>query len=435
MSWIKEDREDSGGNKITGYTDSNNRRVFLDEDQFVNNYPEFYQQYQSQQAQEMADRMAALPSGGPAIKTQVQPQTPEEALNSQGDRRYENSQLTYDKDGKPVAPLFESGRDKDGNLLSQYQINAGADVTADRSALDAMKTTALSNGPSPWASMMLEKQKQEQSQAADNAALANASQLNAAKSQMAQTGGLGAGSRERLSKSSMVNGLLSQQNVNRQGSLDRANIGVQDEQQKLGLLNNVQGQENNQAQLGMQNRQYATGVDQANTQMAMTDMNAKRAFDANSYNQAMQAWGAAKSADAQAALAGKKPNNGIMDYTIMGSKNPIGQALGGGCFLTTAAVGVMGLEDDCWVLNLARSFRDGYMTETPERALEIQDYYQSAPQVVETLNKSGEASRIWKGLFWKSIIPFVLLVRDQKLEEAHEAYKKLINEAKKLAGV
>lgn len=259
-----------------------------------------YAQKYDENGNERPSPSAAQPAPAPAPAAQPE-------IKTGGDlsgRRYETAEVTYDAQGRPNSPQFESGRDAQGNLLDALKIKKQDDVTADRSALDALKGRALSEGPSPWAKMMLDKQQMEQAQAGDQAAQATAAQLNSAKSQLAQSGGLGTGSRERLAKQSMQQGLLSQQQVNRQGQLDRANIGLQDEQQKVGLLNQVQTGENQQAGIGMQNRQYSTGVDQANVGNTLMDLNAKRAFNANTYNEAMRAWAAEKSANAQARAAG-----------------------------------------------------------------------------------------------------------------------------------
>jgi hypothetical protein len=110
----------------------------------------------------------------------------------------------------------------------------------------------------------------------------------------------------------------------------------------------------------------------------------------------------------------------------------IGIEVGGAsCFLTTAACEAMQMPDDCWVLELARKFRDTYMVSTRELAGEIVEYYRIAPKIVESINAKENNLKIWKSLFWKNIIPFVNLVDDGDLFKAHSSYKDLISEAKK----
>lgn len=105
---------------------------------------------------------------------------------------------------------------------------------------------------------------------------------------------------------------------------------------------------------------------------------------------------------------------------------------GGGCFLTTAACDVMGLKDDCWVLESARKFRDEYMAKDEERAREIVEYYEIAPEVAATISGREDGRRIWKSLFWKHIVPFAIATKLSN-SKAHELYKELIAKAKEYA--
>ena len=74
------------------------------------------------------------------------------------------------------------------------------------------------------------------------------------------------------------------------------------------------------------------------------------------------------------------------------------------------------------------------MAETTAKALEIKEYYEIAPAVVEAINKRQDAEKIWKRFFWGDIIPFVTEIQGGNLEVAHELYKKLIKKAKELSG-
>jgi hypothetical protein len=191
----------------------------------------------------------------------------------------------------------------------------------------------------------------------------------------------------------------------------------------------MQDEQNRQKWLGMlpgmdlQAAQYNTGLQDKNISRALTEVNAGRAMQQNQYNEAMRAWGADKTA--QAARAANSSSSGIFsdDMPILG-----------GCFLTTACVDAMGMQDDCWVLETARKFRDTFMAETPEKAKEISEYYTMAPKVVENINKRGDAKRVWKRLFWGDIVPFVEAIGRNELEKAHEKYKELIRRARELAG-
>ena len=65
---------------------------------------------------------------------------------------------------------------------------------------------------------------------------------------------------------------------------------------------------------------------------------------------------------------------------------PSGGGNGGGCFLTEAVVGHRGIEaDDGPTLTALRTFRDGYMQQTPERRALIERYYEIAPLIVAAI--------------------------------------------------
>lgn len=97
------------------------------------------------------------------------------------------------------------------------------------------------------------------------------------------------------------------------------------------------------------------------------------------------------------------------------------------CFFTTAACGSMGLEDDCWVLESARNFRDTFMLENKDRAIQVSDYYEFAPKIVEEINKDENSNKIWKKLFWTRIVPFASDVTDGNNEIAYKKYLDLIS--------
>ena len=69
----------------------------------------------------------------------------------------------------------------------------------------------------------------------------------------------------------------------------------------------------------------------------------------------------------------------------------------GGCFLTEAVVGHRGIEaDDGPTLTSLRTFRDGYMQQTPERRALIERYYEIAPLIVAAVPRD-HAAWAWIG--------------------------------------
>lgn len=309
--------------------------------------------------------------------------------------------VPMDASGRPLGIEFRTvGDAQTGLLQSPYNLQSQLDMRA----MNAARGEALRDPGqmSRWGQMAL-------SQAQNQAAQQSAGQMQQAQNQLAMQGGLRTGARERLASQGMQQQL-------RSGQAALGNIQMQDEQNRQKWLQMMPGME-------LQTAGYQTGLQDKNISRALQEINMGRGMQQQQYNEAMRAWGADKTAQAAARAGGSSSGIFSDDIPILG-----------GCFLTTACVDAMGMADDCWVLESARKFRDTFMTETPEKAREIREYYEIAPQVVEGINKRGDAKRIWKRFFWGDIIPFVESIQKSELEKAHELYKKLIKKAKELSG-
>lgn len=322
-------------------------------------------------------------------------------FNNPFNPQWSSQPVPMDAQGRPLAPGFTTvGDAQTGLLRGEYNLQNNLNTQA----LGVARTEALRDPGtmSRWGQMAL-------AQAQNQNAAQSAGQLQQAQNQLAMQGGLRTGARERLASQGMQ-----QQLRGNQAAL--GNVQMQDEQNRQRWLQMMPGME-------LQAAQYGSSLQDKNISRALTEINAGRAMQQQQYNEAMRAWGADKTAQAARAAGGS--SSGIISDDI---------PILGGCFLTTACVDAMGMADDCWVLETARKFRDTFMTETPEKAREIREYYEIAPQVVEGINKRSDAKKIWKRFFWGDIIPFVESINKSELEKAHELYKKLIKKAKELSG-
>jgi hypothetical protein len=253
----------------------------------------------------------------------------------------------------------------------------------------------------------------------------NLNNLNSMQSQMAMRGGVGGGASERMAKSSMRDNLFSQQNVMGQNRDQNLQLSINNAQNRNNMLRDVGQMQQNIGQYNANafnnnfNRQLDTlsnvgrveqDVMRSNIGAARDDLDKQNAAGQKLYQEDMAAWGAKESAKAQAAAA---PKSG-----------------GGMCFFTTAACDVMGMSDDCWVLETARSFRDKYMSTDAKRAFELAEYYDIAPVLLNELDGREDKVKVLKSLFWKHIVPFCKLVTDGKNEDARVAYQEMMNVAK-----
>ncbi len=214
--------------------------------------------------------------------------------------------LGTNPDGSAKKPGFQSISNPDGTLQKAYQISDWKNVNADRSALDMYKKDALRSADqqSPWAKMMLQKQGLEESNAIDQANLSGQNAGLQASMNLARSGGLSGAARERASRQGVLQQMMGAQQARNQGALARAGIGLQDEQQRQQGLQNLQGMENTQAQADYQNQLQQQGVQKTNVGNMLGETTQKRAYDANAYAEAMKAWAANKTADAQKGASG-----------------------------------------------------------------------------------------------------------------------------------
>ena len=98
-----------------------------------------------------------------------------------------------------------------------------------------------------------------------------------------------------------------------------------------------------------------------------------------------------------------------------------------GCYLTSACVAARGLSDHCEELQTLRSFRDGYLASQPGGRAEIEQYYATAPAIVEAINKSPNAAAVWNTVYEELVKPCVQMIHANKNAQAHQLYKSYAN--------
>lgn len=102
-----------------------------------------------------------------------------------------------------------------------------------------------------------------------------------------------------------------------------------------------------------------------------------------------------------------------------------------GCYLTTACVNTKNLPDDCRELTVLRSFRDGYLVNQPDGEAEVQEYYRTAPKIVEIIDHQNNRDEIYEDLYSNVIAPCVELIEQGNNAEAYDKYKKMVKDLEK----
>lgn len=93
-----------------------------------------------------------------------------------------------------------------------------------------------------------------------------------------------------------------------------------------------------------------------------------------------------------------------------------------GCYLTSACVEAMGMNDDCYALTVLRGFRDHWLANQAGGQAEIQEYYRVAPLIVEKIHAAPDSDLILKNLYANLVRPCVAHIAAGRYEAAHELY-------------
>ena len=103
---------------------------------------------------------------------------------------------------------------------------------------------------------------------------------------------------------------------------------------------------------------------------------------------------------------------------------------GGGCYITTAVCGTLGLADDCEALRILRKFRDRYMHASEERRALVREYYSTAPAIAARIAASPNAQAIASNLYADFIHPAIVNIRRGYYARALTIYRAMIEAAR-----
>lgn len=216
-------------------------------------------------------------------------------------------------------PRFKSNIDELKSRLDNIQL--------DKKGLEELRKRALATGDSESAKYLLEKQALDERVAGDKAVRGAQSAETTARGNLASSGGLSQGARERIAKDAMRNLTSAKQDVTLSGIGQRLGVRSQDEANRLDLLKMLPGAEiqalqpdlqkttmwgtmadseaGREQNLDLANRNYRTSVDQFNINTTMKIKEAEDAVRMKKYEEDMKKYAADRTANAQAD-SGKK---------------------------------------------------------------------------------------------------------------------------------
>jgi hypothetical protein len=204
--------------------------------------------------------------------------------------KYEGVTPTDPLTGAPLREKWNSMVGTDGNVKSQYQLTDQGNTQA----LNQFRGEALRapGSQSQWAGLMNDQIGQKQMSAMDAGNQQIAAGRAGLMSDMAQTGGLGAGARERAFRNSGRDAIMNKQRTLRSMDTDRNNIAVQDETNRQNMLGQTVNMDQSRAN-------YMSDIQKANVSNSMGQVGADRDQKQNMWTKEMENWGAMKQAEAQ----------------------------------------------------------------------------------------------------------------------------------------
>ncbi len=96
------------------------------------------------------------------------------------------------------------------------------------------------------------------------------------------------------------------------------------------------------------------------------------------------------------------------------------------CYVTTAVCRSLKKGDDCYELNLLRSYRDRYMRSQPDGEEIVREYYDIAPSIVKHINQRDNADTIYRQIYDGYIRPCIHMIENGKDRECIELYTQMV---------
>lgn len=207
--------------------------------------------------------------------------------------------------GMPSIPSYIPQYNASTMALAPGLENQLNQIQMDPAALNAFKEQALRKGPSAWANLATNQQMAQEAGQRENAAKQASTQTAQAEDRLASSGGLSSGARERAATEGGKNYLNMSQDLGRQGNLNKLQIGINDESNRIQQLSQLPGMELQALNPALQKAGMLENANVADLGAQIAGNSAQNQYNQNIYNQQMQAWGANQQANATA-NSGKK---------------------------------------------------------------------------------------------------------------------------------
>ena len=98
------------------------------------------------------------------------------------------------------------------------------------------------------------------------------------------------------------------------------------------------------------------------------------------------------------------------------------------CYITTAVCENLQAKDDCYELNLLRSYRDNYLLSEESGECLVAKYYDIAPTIVKRIQRQDDAATVYKRIWNTYLKPCVSHIEKNENEACKTLYTKMVKE-------
>lgn len=100
----------------------------------------------------------------------------------------------------------------------------------------------------------------------------------------------------------------------------------------------------------------------------------------------------------------------------------------GGCYITSAVCERRGEADDCEMLTRFRAFRDNWLANQPGGAEDVQEYYRTAPTIVDAIHSNERCNDILDGIYQNYLKPCLDLLDKGDYLSCRQVYTQMVRD-------
>lgn len=110
------------------------------------------------------------------------------------------------------------------------------------------------------------------------------------------------------------------------------------------------------------------------------------------------------------------------------SEKQVSYRTGGGCYITSAVCERRGEADNCEMLTRFRAFRDNWLVNQPGGAEDVQEYYRTAPTIVDAIHSNERCNGILDGIYQNYLKPCFDLLDKGDYNTCRQVYTQMVRD-------